>query len=135
VVDATMKTWSCPGCGTHVERPFAVCYNCGTSSTGEPDPTFRREVDAAEEAELQWSEAEQTTGVKKLARWQFTLRGLLVFVFVLCGLLAISLHLGPTFWLIVMFILVPNLLGILVALIVTYVFRIPNDGSIRWDDR
>lgn len=133
MVDTKMKAWSCPSCGTHVEPPFAVCYNCGTHSTGEPDPTFEREVDAAVEAELRGAEAAQTQVATRRRQWQFTLRGLLLFVFVLCGLLAIFVHISPIFWFVVLCIVVANVLGVVVAWIVTNVFGIPNDGSNPFD--
>jgi len=129
VVKTTMNAWCCPGCGTNVEPPFAVCYRCGTNRKGEPDPDFEREVDAAVEAELQWAESERNSDSPTDRRWQFTLRGLLLFVFVLCGLLAIFSHANPILWYIVLCILVTNALGVVVAWIITYVFRVPNDGS------
>ena len=135
MVDATTKAWNCPGCGTDVEQPFVVCYHCGTRSTGEPDPSFEREVDAAVEAELQWAEALRTEAVTGRRRWQFTLRGMMLFLFVLCGLLAISGYAGPILWFVVMCILVTNVLGVVVAWIVTHVFRIPNDGSNPLDSQ
>jgi hypothetical protein len=129
VVGEPGKTWECSGCGTRVEPPFAVCYSCGTNWKGEPDPNFEREVDAAVEADLQWAEAERTSNSFRHQRWQFSLRGLLLFVFVLCGLLAIFSGANPILWYVVLCILVTNALGVVVAWIITYVFRIPNDGS------
>ena len=38
--------WTCPKCGEEVEETFEVCWNCGTSKEGVPDPTFERADDA-----------------------------------------------------------------------------------------
>jgi predicted nucleic-acid-binding Zn-ribbon protein len=36
--------WTCSGCGQQHQADMQVCWNCGTSLDGTPDPTFR-EVD------------------------------------------------------------------------------------------
>lgn len=38
--------WNCPACQSSVEDVFEVCWNCGTSRTGEADPSFVRADDA-----------------------------------------------------------------------------------------
>jgi hypothetical protein len=35
--------WKCPQCGQSVPGSFSVCWNCGTSKDGTPDPNFRKE--------------------------------------------------------------------------------------------
>jgi hypothetical protein len=37
--------WSCPQCGEEVEDNFEICWACGTSPDGVPDPSFRLERD------------------------------------------------------------------------------------------
>ena len=45
--------WKCPKCGEDVENNFDVCWNCGTSKSGEiEDPAFRR-PDESEEPEAE----------------------------------------------------------------------------------
>ena len=34
------ESWTCIHCGALVEGAFAVCWSCGTSQSGERDPTF-----------------------------------------------------------------------------------------------
>lgn len=34
------KIWNCPACGTKVNASFEVCWACGTSFDGTPDPDF-----------------------------------------------------------------------------------------------
>ena len=34
--------WKCNSCQESVEDSYDVCWNCGTSKDGVPDPTFRR---------------------------------------------------------------------------------------------
>lgn len=135
MIDATANGWTCPGCGTDIEPPFAVCYHCGTNSKGEPDPAFRREVDAGDDPGRPPAAFEQTKRASVRRRWQFTLRGLFVSLFVLCGLLAISHYAGAIVWYAVLYILVANALGLVVGWIVTHVFGLPNDGSDRYDRR
>ena len=38
--------WTCANCQSTVDDVFDVCWNCGTSRDGEPDPTFVRADDA-----------------------------------------------------------------------------------------
>ncbi|MDX2035149.1 MAG: hypothetical protein SFX72_00760 [Isosphaeraceae bacterium] len=38
--------WTCTKCGTKVDSGFDVCWQCGTSSTGVEDPSFRTADDA-----------------------------------------------------------------------------------------
>lgn len=35
------KSWQCPRCAKQVEEEFEVCWNCGTSREGVPDPDFQ----------------------------------------------------------------------------------------------
>lgn len=39
--------WKCQGCGEEHEDSFEVCWNCGTSRTGEASPDFRVEHEVA----------------------------------------------------------------------------------------
>jgi hypothetical protein len=45
--------WSCSHCGEAVEDAFAVCWNCGTSRDGEPDPKFQREAPIEIDSEIE----------------------------------------------------------------------------------
>ena len=38
--------WACRACGQGNGKAFDVCWNCGTSRTGTPDPAFEREPGA-----------------------------------------------------------------------------------------
>ncbi len=38
--------WTCSSCGSAVDDVFEVCWSCGTSRDGVPDPTFVRADDA-----------------------------------------------------------------------------------------
>lgn len=127
-MDASTFYWDCQTCGERIEPPFDVCYRCGTDRTGKPSPCFVREIDAAEEAERR---AQNTTGThgRRRQALQYTLRGMMVGVFVLCGLLALGTYLGRMYWLIVACGLVANLLGLLLGWIVTHGFGLPRDGS------
>ena len=33
--------WKCTGCQEEIEDSFSVCWNCGTSYDGVPDPNFQ----------------------------------------------------------------------------------------------
>lgn len=35
--------WKCTGCQEKIEDSFTVCWNCGTSCDGVPDPGFQSE--------------------------------------------------------------------------------------------
>ena len=37
-------SWTCPQCGQSVPGGFEVCWNCGTSEDGVPDPDFSNEA-------------------------------------------------------------------------------------------
>lgn len=39
--------WTCPKCGSKVDRSFDVCWQCGTSPDGVEDPNFVKADDAA----------------------------------------------------------------------------------------
>jgi hypothetical protein len=34
--------WKCPNCQSDVQESFELCWNCGTSTEGVPDPEFGR---------------------------------------------------------------------------------------------
>jgi hypothetical protein len=36
--------WTCAGCSESIEDQFEICWSCGTSREGRPDPHFRRRV-------------------------------------------------------------------------------------------
>jgi len=38
--------WRCSKCGESVDDSFDVCWNCGTTKDGMPDPAFRQAADA-----------------------------------------------------------------------------------------
>ena len=40
---AKQHPWTCSQCGQSVPPSFEVCWNCGTSQDGVPDPGFRKE--------------------------------------------------------------------------------------------
>jgi hypothetical protein len=127
-VDEPTNHWICEGCGEHIEPPYDICYQCGTDRTGKPNPSFVREIDAAEEMEGRAQDTSATGGPQRRAI-QYSLRGLMTSVFVLCGLLALGGYLGRLFWLIIVCGLITNLLGLLMGWVVTYGFGLPSDGS------
>jgi hypothetical protein len=126
---STTSTWTCAGCGERIEYPFAICFRCGTDRTGKPDPTFEREIDAADAA-AQTAAIRDRAGRRNRRALQFTLRGLMVSTTVLCVLSAIAWYCGPALlWAIVFLVFVANLFGLLAGFIVTHLFGLPNDGS------
>jgi hypothetical protein len=38
--------WTCPKCGSKVDRSFDVCWSCGTTPDGVEDPSFVRAEEA-----------------------------------------------------------------------------------------
>ena len=32
--------WQCQHCGENIDEEFALCWNCGATANGEPDPSF-----------------------------------------------------------------------------------------------
>ncbi len=120
--------WVCQGCGERIEPPFDVCYQCGTDRSGKPNPYFVRETDAAAETAPRDQDPFSAGGGRRRPP-QYTLRGMMVGVFVLCGLLALGSYLGKLYWMIIACGLITNLLGLLMGWVVTYGFGLPNDGS------
>jgi hypothetical protein len=47
--------WQCSNCREKVDDGFEVCWNCGTSSDGVPDPEFRRAEPLDEEDTQPWT--------------------------------------------------------------------------------
>lgn len=67
--------WKCAGCAESIDDEFDVCWNCGTSIDGEPDPTFVAADDAGPiddpaldvaETELTDVDAELAAGLPEL---------------------------------------------------------------------
>lgn len=52
---ALPSSWNCPQCGESVPIGFEVCWNCGTSEDGTPDPDFGKNLSADEDAQC-WTE-------------------------------------------------------------------------------
>lgn len=44
-------SWNCSNCGTKVDPPFQVCWNCGTDAHGNRDENFSPETDPDELSE------------------------------------------------------------------------------------
>ncbi len=85
------EDWSCPSCASEVPAGFSVCWSCGTSRDGRPDPTFRPVEEAhAEEVELR--PGHQAVGV------QFGLRSALVVIAISAAAMAAGsqMHSAPT---------------------------------------
>lgn len=38
--------WQCPTCKTTIDSQFQVCWNCGTSTDGDVNEDFAKEIDA-----------------------------------------------------------------------------------------
>ena len=65
-------------------------------------------------------------------RYQFGTKALFALVF-LVALLLVTWQNYPTFFLLTLGgIVLRNLLGLIVGLLVTYLLRLPNDGSLTW---
>lgn len=56
------RPWRCPTCGEAIEAGFDVCWNCGTSSDGVPDPHFTREEDPFPDAPAGGAGSGESTG-------------------------------------------------------------------------
>ena len=52
--------WQCVKCGERHEDSFDLCWNCGTSSDGIEDPSFRKDDEADTEPEPDRAAAEGT---------------------------------------------------------------------------
>ena len=52
--------WQCVKCGERHEDSFDLCWNCGTSSDGIEDPSFRKDDEADTEPEPDRAVAEDT---------------------------------------------------------------------------
>ncbi|QDU98274.1 hypothetical protein [Lignipirellula cremea] len=46
-----MTNWKCATCQSEMESGFEVCWSCGTTVDGAPDPDFVREVDVEDRPE------------------------------------------------------------------------------------
>jgi len=65
---------------------------------------------------------------------QFSLRSVLLAIAVVCTLLALLFSKNPLIRLVATCVIVTNGLGLLAGLFVTYVLRIPRDGSYSYSD-
>ena len=118
--------WNCPKCDESLYDTFAVCWQCGTDRNGKEDPDFGLELDNGNGV----TEVEET---ERPFRLQFSLRSL--FLLVTCTALIVSLSRGipKVVELVLITIVIANLFGLILGMFVTYVLRIPNDGSLTWN--
>lgn len=101
----TVRTvWRCAGCGEQNTPEFDVCWNCGCSISGEPDPSFLSE----EQIDLRELTADpgRTYLPYPPARYQLSLRFLFIVVTLIGILAAMTRYLPRT----------PYALAVLVAL-------------------
>ena len=63
VSSAAQHSWMCSQCGQSVPGGFEVCWNCGTSKDGVPDPDFSPVNDDGLRA---WQPPEHATAVKQI---------------------------------------------------------------------
>ena len=69
--------------------------------------------------------------------YQFKLSSILLLTFAVAALLALVVQTGPFVANLILVVLLANFVGVIVALVVTFVLRFPRDGSQRqakWDD-
>ena len=66
---------------------------------------------------------------------QFSLRTVLIFVTLLCVLLALTPSTSEFVKLVAGYIVAANVLGLAVGWLVTYVFKMPRDGGYRHNDQ
>jgi hypothetical protein len=66
---ALPSSWNCAQCGESAPGGFDICWNCGTSKDGTPDPDFGKNI-SVDEATEGWGEAdtESATPVRRPMR-------------------------------------------------------------------
>lgn len=119
--------WICPKCSETIDGGFVVCWRCGTDQHGKEDPNFpsQAEDDAASPAS---DEAD-----KRRSPVQFSLLTLLFGVSCVAILLGAFRVFPEITKLFIYAGILGNLIGLALALFVTYILRVPNDGSLTWE--
>lgn len=124
-----MKTelWVCPNCSETIDSGFVVCWKCGTDQKGNEDPAFPSQ---AEDDEITAPDNHPHR-----RGWQFSISTLLIAVSCVAILLG-AFRVFPAITKLALYGgIVGNILGLVLALFVTYVLRIPNDGSLYGRDK
>ena len=122
-----VEVWSCPKCSETIDDGFVVCWRCGTDQHGKEDPQFPSE---AEDYDALPSGAKGSR--PRRSSWQFSLSTLLIIVSSAAIILG-AFRVFPAITRLVIYGgIVGNFFGLALALFVTYVLRIPNDGSLDW---
>lgn len=119
--------WVCPKCNERIFDSFKVCWHCGTDARGVENPDFLVDPDVEETSES----LEKVTDTSPAC--QSPLRTGFLFVFLTSLFIAFfrqmpdvaSITLKGTVW--------ANIAGLFAGLFVTYILRIPNDGSLSWN--
>lgn len=118
--------WICPKCREPHPDHFEICWACGTNCDGTEDPAFQSEIDD--------NRADARSDVIPVNRrkWQFSLRALFVTIAVISMITALSRAIPEILVITLIGAVAANVLGVIVGWIVTYVLRVPNDGSLTW---
>ena len=122
-VHCDAQMWNCPKCGESSDDTFAVCWHCGTDRDGNEDPGFRP-VSELVDAGTELAETERPQP------WQFSLWSLFLLVTCVALILGLIHGLPRVVVEVVVGIVIANLLGLILGFFVTYVLRIPDDGSL-----
>jgi predicted ATP-dependent serine protease len=60
--------WECPKCSETSEDTFDVCWNCGTSQSGQQDATFQADMDAESDTHAMTASQNQSLVQEENAR-------------------------------------------------------------------
>lgn len=119
----TNELWICPKCSEAIDGGFLVCWKCGTDQHGKEDPGFPSQAE---------DESTPSESGQRRSSWQFSLSTLLIITSCAAILLG-ALRVFPSITkLVIVGGIMGNIFGLILALVVTYVLRIPNDGSLSW---
>ena len=121
-----MDMWRCQKCGEAVDRWLDVCWRCGASRDGVEDPNFRSESDDELLAETEHAKP-------PLRRPRYALRPLIVFLSIVAFAVALARGDAGVLLLTTLAVIAANAAGAALGYFVTYVLRVPNDGSLTWD--
>lgn len=123
-----MKTemWICPKCSEAIDEGFVVCWRCGTDQHGKEDPAFPSQAE---------DDATSSDSRPQRLPWQFSVSTLLIVVSCAAILLGAFRVFPEITTLVIYGGIIGNIFGLGLALLVTYVLKIPNDGSLSWKDK
>jgi hypothetical protein len=109
--------WRCPQCNEWVDRPLAVCWQCGTARDGTVNPYFH------------WAELPESETGPDRTPFQFGLRTLLVFVTLFSLFLAAWRCMGGSVVAFLGLVILTNLFSAAVGIVVTLMLPKPDDSG------